>query len=458
MSSGIDWRIPPSMPRWLAEVPADRPVVLLLRHSVRDYLPPGDAGYVLPINAVGTQLGQELGRMLQGRLRTLHTSPLVRCRQTAEVLRESANASLPIVADPLLGDPGVYVVDGHRAWANWEALGHEGVMAHLVSAEDALVGMARPDAAARYLVHHMLATAGEVPGLHIFVTHDSLVTATAARLLDRPLGVDAWPWYLEGAFFWRDQTGLHAAYQNEHRAAITEPLCGFEETDVLEFARREIVRTVGPDCKARFFLAGGAFKTLLTGRPPRDIDLWAASTEDRACLIQQLVQRGGVPLSARPFSEAFEIAGRVVEVPHKVEPSTLEERLGHFDLALSAVGVEHRPADHWRVCIHPLARRSVQLRKVLLLKPLANWKYALTTLERMRRYAAELDFICPIDEEAEVWRVFEAQPPDMRARMLDRFGQTCFGGFDVREGALARCGLSLDRHLVGWQAVSQAEC
>ncbi|MDE0458828.1 MAG: hypothetical protein OXI15_16155 [Chromatiales bacterium] len=46
--SATDWRIPPSVTRWLAETPADAPVAVLLRHSVRGSLPPGDAGNAVP--------------------------------------------------------------------------------------------------------------------------------------------------------------------------------------------------------------------------------------------------------------------------------------------------------------------------------------------------------------------------------------------------------------------------
>ena len=76
--------------------------------------------------------------------------------------------------------------------------------------------MARPGPAARFLVHHMLTVAGDAAGLHLFVTHDSLVTTTAARLLGQQLGTDAWPWYLEGAFFWQDQDDLHVQYRDQY--------------------------------------------------------------------------------------------------------------------------------------------------------------------------------------------------------------------------------------------------
>ena len=436
--TAIDWCVPPSTLRWLDAVPTDAPVAVLLRHSVRGHLPPGDAGYALPITDVGVRLARELGAVMGNRLRTLHSSPLTRCVQTAEALRAGAAADVPIVRDRLLGDPGIYVVDGKRAWSNWEDLGHEGVMKHLVSQDGPLPGMADPGPAARFLVQHMLSAAGDAPGLHVFVTHDSLVTATAARLLGEPLGTDAWPWYLEGAFFWREGERTCAAYR-ELRGCRTRPfLCPLDERDVIDFARREIARTVGPTCEARFFFAGGAFKALLTGRPPRDLDLWAPSARDREVLVEALMERGARRLEGRPFADAFEIGGRVVEVPHKVEPDTLEARLARFDIALSAVGVEHRPEDQWLAIVHPLARRSVERRDVLLLKPLVNWKYALATLERVRRYAEELQFRVPPEEEAEVWRVFEAQPAEMQLGMLERFGRTAIGSYGVREEATCR--------------------
>ena len=73
-----------------------------------------------------------------------------------------------------------------------------------------------------------------------------------------------------------------------------------------------------------------------------------------------------------------------------------------------------------------------------LLKPLANWKYALTTLERMRRYADELGFLSPDDDEAEVWRMFESQSDELQSGMLARYAQTGRGGFNVLEEAQRR--------------------
>lgn len=428
--TGVDWKIPPSVLRLLERSPNDRAVVVLLRHSVRDHLPSSEVGYTLPITNVGRQLALELGGVLHGRLRTLHTSPLARCVQTAQALAEGADSDVKIVFNRLLGDPGVFVLDGRLAWPNWEQLGHAGVMHHLVTETEALPGMARAAEAARYLLQSMLATAGSEPGVHVFVTHDSVVTAMAARLLGRPIKADCWPWFLEGVFFWTGQDGIHVAYRN-NETVHPVPLNVLSETEVIEFARREIAATVGFETGARFFMAGGSFKSLLTGRPPRDIDLWAPSKHDRELLIAALQSRGATLAGRRPFSEAFDIAGRIVEVPLATEPNTLAARLSTFDIGLSAIGVEHLPDGGWSALVHPLALKSVQRREVLLLKPLVNWKYALTTLERMRRYARELGFSVPPEEEAEVWRVFNAQDSQLRTGLIDRYRLTSLDGCQI---------------------------
>lgn len=215
--SVTDWRIPPSMTRWLDEAPADVPVVVLLRHSVRGPLPRNDAGNAVPLTRDGVRLARRLGAVLGDRLRTLHASPLPRCVQTAGALRSGAEVDVPIVSDRLLGDPGVYVADTRRAWSNWEVLGHEAIVQSLVSGRPTLPGMANPDPAARLLVRHMLAVAGDRPGLHLFITHDFVITVTVARLLGEPFGREDWPWYLEGAFFRQAGGCISTAYRDRFK-------------------------------------------------------------------------------------------------------------------------------------------------------------------------------------------------------------------------------------------------
>lgn len=206
---------------------------------------------------------------------------------------------------------------------------------------------------------------------------------------------------------------------------------------VLDLGRRLLHEGVGLDFPGRVFLAGGAFKTLLHGRPPRDLDLWAPTPDDRARLVRWLVERGAVAQVRHAYAEVFRRNGHELEVPDRAEPPGLEERLARFDLALSAIGVE---LDHGKLrgVVHPLARESAARREVRLLTPLVNWKHALGTLARARRYAEELGWTLPAEAEAAVWDLFDAQPPAERDRMIERFAHTAVPGWGVLEEARRR--------------------
>jgi len=112
--------------------------------------------------------------------------------------------------------------------------------------------------------------------------------------------------------------------------------------------------------------------------------------------------------------------------------------LQRFDIGLSAIGVEYLPDDQWRPLVHPLAMESLRTRQVRLLTPLVNWRHALATLARARRYAAELGYNLPAEDEAEVWRVFDAQPAEMQQGMLDRFVRSELASDDIRREAQRR--------------------
>ncbi len=431
-----DWNVPKDVLHALEQIPSDRPVVWLVRHSVRGPLPDGPAAKVEPITPEGASLARKLGQHIGPRIRTLHASPLTRCMQTAAALGTGAGVEVPVVPDRLLGDPGAYVIDGSEAWKVWKGLGHVWTVAWMVSGSGFLPGMAEPDAAARFLVQHMFRIARGRPGLHVFVTHDSLVTATAARMSGRHLRRADWPAYLDGPFLWERDGAVCSHYHGVKARRVRERLCGLDEPDVVDFARREVMKVLGSLKDIHFHLAGGAFRALWAPTPTHDLDLWPASPRDRERLVDTLLERGAEPLPRRPFSEAFRISDRVVEVADRIHPS-IEDCVTRFDLALSAVGVEFFPGGTWRVFIHPRARQGLARREVRALWPLRNWKYALTTLERLRRYAAELGFNLPPEEEAGIWRLFNEQPEDMKRGMAERYRKTARGGYGV-EKELAR--------------------
>ena len=200
--------------RLIQSVPEGSPVALLIRHSARDDIPDRATGIELPLNDLGIRLCRELGRELVGRVRSSRSSPVLRCVQTAKLLGQAAETDGEVILDKRLGAPGAYVLDEQVAWGNWLAHGNEGVIQHLLSGSGALPGMADPAEAANGLIEHLLECAGVEPGLHVFISHDSIVTPTVARAFGQDMPKSHWPEYLDACAFWRKQNGRVVAYRD----------------------------------------------------------------------------------------------------------------------------------------------------------------------------------------------------------------------------------------------------
>jgi hypothetical protein len=198
-------------------------------------------------------------------------------------------------------------------------------------------------------------------------------------------------------------------------------MSGFASRLVLQFGRTWLDRFLPPRTQGRIFLVGGAYKSLRHGRPPRDLDLFCADARSRQELLASLRMKGASSIADNPpYQETLCLDELRIDVAYDTTQSTLEARIGCTDIALSAVGCERGP-DGDRALVHPLAKESTARRQILLLTPLVNWKYALYTLERMHRYAQELDFVVPEEQEEYVWRLFLAQSSHERDSMIRRY-------------------------------------
>ena len=222
-------------------------------------------------------------------------------------------------------------------------------------------------------------------------------------------------------------------------------------------------------------VAGGLFKSLLKGRHPRDIDIFACSDEDRARLHALLQAHTPERLRAvrnQRYQTQFELAPPppcapvamsslipppplVVELAKRTAPAELSAKLARFDIALAAVGVRlqlsWRPSGessgNWHLNVeevfeHPLWVPSLELRQPLLLEPLPNASFLLATAERCCRYAQELGWSDPLEQLGTLRREFErmcAQPLSdfpVAAAMRSAAGSESLPTFDTTRGWL----------------------
>lgn len=188
----------------------DRPVALVLRHAERPEIPPDPSGHAMALTEQGRLDAAALGARLGNRIRSVRSSPIARCVETATWLGGRAPA-----LDRRLGDLGAFVADIARVWSDWRELGHDAVLARLVSGADLIPGLHPLLATALALARSLLESVGDEVGVHVFVTHDIVLAPLACALLGRPLGRSEWPAFLEPLALAKDERWIEVRYRGE---------------------------------------------------------------------------------------------------------------------------------------------------------------------------------------------------------------------------------------------------
>jgi len=152
---------------------AQTPMVLLIRHSDRPHIAPGDSGVSVRLTDTGRSRVASLRAALDGELRWAVSSPLVRCTETARCLGVEPETS------SLLGAPGAFVTDTTRGGEVFGRHGTETVVRQQLTGET--WGCMRPLAEGAGAVFDWLARLRETRGgLGVAVSHDAIVMPTIA--------------------------------------------------------------------------------------------------------------------------------------------------------------------------------------------------------------------------------------------------------------------------------------
>ncbi len=220
-------------------------VALLMRHSVRfPIINPADT-YVVGLTEEGVRLAEELGellgkRFLPGRLRS---SPVGRCRATAEAMARGAGWAARVRADRRLSHPFIAPAwdmveraqTGRTKPLNGVLPGPlPQLLGWILGAERSSRGIR--SAGSQPVLHQAsLPFLEQQPLLDVLVTHDTIVGAVAGGLLHaRVIGPDYWPGYLEGLLFWRAEGQMRVRWRGVERGlnqdfspfAVVDPCAG----------------------------------------------------------------------------------------------------------------------------------------------------------------------------------------------------------------------------------------
>lgn len=172
--------------------------LLVIRHAERPLIAEGEVGNGLSLTEAGVQATRRFASALDQEIVSINSSPILRCVQTAQLIADVHNYSHEdIEVSRLLGDPGFFIEDADLAWQSWLSKGSEAVNTHLLSGTETWPGFRAFDAAVANMYDHMRAAlSAPCPGLIVWVTHDTILSTLASRLLPRPLTLADWPDFL----------------------------------------------------------------------------------------------------------------------------------------------------------------------------------------------------------------------------------------------------------------------
>ncbi len=195
----------------LGSIPAEADAALVLRHAEREDIPPGTFGVDVPLTAYGVASAERLGAALSHirHCTRVITSPVPRCKSTAQAILRGGALPEEIVPDWRLGDPGPFVVDSEVSGALFLEIGILEIVRRQLTRANPPVGM-RPTAEGIDLLLRLTTTDLQACGrLNIYVTHDAILAVLVAHLYRLPVDEIGWPDYLDGLLLWRCGERLH---------------------------------------------------------------------------------------------------------------------------------------------------------------------------------------------------------------------------------------------------------
>ncbi|MBO7596796.1 MAG: histidine phosphatase family protein [Bacteroidales bacterium] len=170
---------------------------ILIRHSERNKIPRGEFGTHYMLTENGVRMAEEFGTKLSDfRIVKIYTSPILRCIQTASLLKKGIGKPLEIISDHNLGDPGFHISNAEKAGKYYLSYGAKGVFEKYIVGEK-LDGLATVNYLKTTAMDWLKSQVTE-SGITIFVTHDALIANFAYANGIKTYSRENWVEFLDG--------------------------------------------------------------------------------------------------------------------------------------------------------------------------------------------------------------------------------------------------------------------
>ena len=209
----------------LAMVPEGSDAPLVIRHAEREEIPTGSFGHDVSLTVGGSRAAEKLGAALsERRALSVMSSPVPRCVQSAQGMLRGAGSSVEVVIDRSLGGPGAFVTDAEIAGPLFLELPIPEIARRQLHDEASLPGMRPTPEGVEILLEMATSPLGENGRLHVFLTHDIILSVLVASIFHSSLEETGWPGYLEGLLLWRPDGELHASWQGRENVVMSARL------------------------------------------------------------------------------------------------------------------------------------------------------------------------------------------------------------------------------------------
>jgi broad specificity phosphatase PhoE len=173
--------------------------LLLVRHAERPDIQANTVGNEVLLTDRGKADTRDFARSISDPVVSIQSSPIGRCRQTAEIIADAVGFEREAIASNRdLGDPGFIINDSAAAWTHWQEKGHQRVNEHLLSGSEQWEGFKDLDHAVKTFdtsIRKQLS--GYDEGVHIWITHDTILATYVSRIMPSRLKMNQWPQYLD---------------------------------------------------------------------------------------------------------------------------------------------------------------------------------------------------------------------------------------------------------------------
>jgi len=173
--------------------------LLLMRHAERPDIPANTVGNEVLLTDKGKADTRVFAGSISEPVVSIQSSPIGRCMQTAEIIADVVGFGQEnVVTNRDLGDPGFIISDGAVAWTHWQEKGHETVNEYLLSGSEQWEGFKDLDHTVKHFDTSIRKQLSEQSnGVHIWITHDTILATYASRIMPGRLKIKQWPRYLD---------------------------------------------------------------------------------------------------------------------------------------------------------------------------------------------------------------------------------------------------------------------